>query len=84
MTRLRAIEYSVPLLAQATSGSRPGEFWRVQNPLPGDAEFIHCFMGEDNRSVVFVFHHESFPDVPQGQLIPREYLTYESRVLPDA
>lgn len=82
--RLKAVEYTTPLLAVAAKGSRPGVFWRVQNALPADSEFVHCYMGPGNRSVVFVFHHDSFPDVPEGAEIPREPLLYESRIVEDA
>jgi len=82
--RLKAIEYSVPLLARAVSGSRPGEFWRVQNPLPGDAAFLWCYQPSDGHSVVFVFQHDSFPFVSEGEEIPRETLVYESRLIEDA
>lgn len=79
--RLKAVEYSVPLLAVAPRGTRYGEYWRVQNPLPEDSELVYTFMGAQDRSVVFVFTHESFEDVPLGAVIPREELVYESRLM---
>jgi hypothetical protein len=78
--RLVAVPYSVPLLAQHPLGSRPNEYYRLQNPLPEDAEFVWSYMAPDGRSVYFVFCHESFGDVAQGEKIPEVYLTYESRI----
>ena len=79
--RLEAVEFSIPLLATAVEGQRNGEYWRVQNPLPEDAEFVYCFMTESQRSVVFVFTHPTFADVLLGQKIPRRELCYESKII---
>ena len=58
--RLKAVAYSVPLLARAPMGSWPGEYWRVQNPFPADADFLWSYTEPDGRACVFVFEHESF------------------------
>lgn len=82
MRRLKAVEYTVPLLARAVSGTHEEDWWRVQNPLPVDAAFLWCWQPPDGRSVVFVFEHESFAEVPEGSEIPREVLIYESHLHP--
>ena len=77
--RLVRVEYSVPLLARASSGTGERDWWRVQNPLPADAVFLWAYMAPDGRSVSFVFEHDSFELTPEGAAIPGHVLMYESR-----
>lgn len=43
----------------------------VADRLPRDAVLVQTFEEPERREYNFVFRHESFPEVPEGEVIPK-------------
>lgn len=43
---------------------------RCTKGLPVGARFVRSFYDEQHDIVVFVFEHPSFPEVPEGNIVP--------------
>ena len=80
MARIRGIMASREFWQQMTTKgwcTDPEYVTFCRKGLPDGAELVNSFYDGDKRSVVFVFHHESFPDVPQGAELPMQEVEYK-------
>lgn len=85
MARLVAVRVSIPFwLELTTKGYKVGRFGIVEctEGLPEGAELVNSWYDGEHNSVVFVFHHPSFVDVPEGGQCPFLVPIYDYRTFP--
>jgi hypothetical protein len=69
---LIGVEISEDLLRQMmTTGWRPDEGLECTRGLPRDAAFIASVFRHETLTVLVIYYHPSFPEVPPGEEIPR-------------
>ena len=79
MARIRGVEVSINLWQEITTKgwhTDPDFVLTCENGLPEGAELVNSFYDGRRRTVVLVFHHESFPDIAIGSELyiqPVEY-----------
>jgi hypothetical protein len=68
--RLGAVRVSGELMYDLFRASEPGHWFRVEQGLPADAEYVRSYY-EDSPSncFVFVYTHPSFPLTRPGELV---------------
>lgn len=70
--KLIRVGISVDLVGSVLEHGVPRAAVVIKDALPEGAELLRCFGEPEDRphTVWLVFHHESFPDVSQGEEIP--------------
>lgn len=77
--RLQRFAVTSEVMGAMLKTSPEGYWFRVLEGVPPTAEFLHSYISSSGRFIWLVFADDSFPDTPQGGILPVGGINFESR-----
>lgn len=69
--RLACVRVTAELMYDLFGATPPGQWFRVEEGLPPDAEYVRSYYDDGRNEFVFVYTHPTFPLTPPGHATAR-------------